>query len=213
MQKNARNTAISAMLALGLVAFPAPSGANPWNPFPTQAPANAAGPALQVPIVQPQGQPAARSRFAPSGLEQQLAATPFLQYAPTPGSDLKSPNPRNPNTGTLTGATTGANPAGTPPPTYAPAPQGYAGAGGFAPQGYQFNPYAPAYSQGGYAPYPQIYGGYPGGYGNYGNQGFGGNTPFSPLGFPAGPGGFNPFPGTLTNGGIPGFNVSPFGFF
>ena len=192
MQKSAQITgksAISALLAFGVLGAPAQLLANPWNPFP--APQANAAQVERAPVMQPQVPAGTRSRFAPAGLEQQLTAAPRTRLVPN-----------------------------------AYAPQGY----GYAQQGYGFTPNAPAYSQAyppayppaysrgtGYGGYPQAYGGYPGGYpggfSNYSNQGNGTNGPFSPFGFPGGAGGFNPFPGNLTNGGIPGFNVSPFGFF
>ncbi len=66
---------------------------------------------------------------------------------------------------------------------------------------------------------PQPYGYFPQGYGggpqNYPapNPNSGGFNPFSSFGFPGGFGGMPSFPGGQSNGGFPGINFSPFGFF
>jgi len=216
MQKSAQNTAIAALLALGSLASATQAGANPWNPFPangqaTQLAAPQAQPqvqsANQSPVqspVQSSLQPEPRSRFAPAGLEQQLAAAPLAQYA-VPDNAAENAN--------------------MAPPRYAPTPQQGRATGGYAPQGpasgnfapYAFNTapgYAPNVAQyPGYGGYPQGYGGYRQGNSPFNNQGFGGSVPFSPFAIPGGVGGFNPFPGNITNGGVPGFNMTPFGLF
>ncbi len=198
LTKTAPVAAICTLLVLLPMASFAQMTGNPWNPFPRQ-PAQM----VQVPRYNPQTnaqQPQQTpSRFAPPGLEQQLAAGPLRQAA-RPAPVARQTWPDN-----------GQQAIGQ---TYFP-PQagGYPGGAGYAPN------YGPGQGYGGY---PQAFGGPPGrygyngynsygGYGGYGRNG--GNGPFSPFGFPGGSGGMAPFPGTFTNGGIPGFGMSPFGFF
>ena len=195
--------AIFALLNLVPGAVAAQSAGNPWNPYHLQAPLAAqtlppAAPSYagdvpaQRPQVAPQQPPQTRERFAPPGLEQALSASPFLQVA----KPRKQPAPN-------TGASQYSTPQPPSQPPYAPP-----AVGGYR-QGYHPAP-TPGY--GGYAP---GYGGngYPAPYGGNGYPGYGSNGPFSPFGFPGGTGGFPPFPGNTTNGGAPGFNLSPFGFF
>ncbi|MCF6232529.1 MAG: hypothetical protein L3J36_05445 [Rhodobacteraceae bacterium] len=192
MLKTATNTAIATLIALGSVASTGQADANPWNPYPvTPQTAQAA------PLAQPVAPP---SRFAPAGLEQQLATAP-AQYAP---SSEAAPQ-RDASQG---------------PPRFAPKSLSAQQLQGHS-QGY-----APAWSQGpgggrnwqGYAPYsPQ---GFNQGFGPQGyGQGYGRNGPFGQFAapsIPSIPGGFGnsfPIPGNITNRGVPGFNTSPFGLF
>lgn len=215
--------AISTLLMLVPVATLAQSGGNPWNPYPQ--PRSRSAPIVQpvpeyatpAPVqptrILPRSQPP--SRFAPHSLEQQLSTGANMPPA-RPDARAQPPAPVTlPNTN---------------PPTYsAPAPGGFTnptgparqGYGGY-PQGYNGNPqgyggYPQGYNGGpqGYGGGPQGYGGYPQGYSNNnGYPGYGWNGPSSPYGVPpGGSGGFGSFPGNITNGGVPGFNLSPFGFF
>ena len=237
MRKTATITAISALLAVIPVVVPAQAANNPWNPYPATAGAQQpqfANPTLVQPVPNAAlSQNQMPSRFAPQGLEQKLTASRQMQVAPpsqpsqtlapVPGQALtQRPAQSAPLTspvGNSAGAADYANPAGgynvPGAQAYAPqggyAPQGYAPQG-YAPQGYANAPYGRAAQ--GYGGYPQAYGGYPQGYVNNGyNNGYGANTPYFPQGIPGGLGGFGPMPGNLTNGGVPGFNFSPFGFF
>jgi len=207
----ALSAAICALLGLVPVSALSQSGGNPWNPYPLQAPiptrpapppSYAGDGTVQRPQPTPQQPPQARDRYAPAGLEQALSASPYLQPAP------RKAQPPAPSTGNAAGSPPPAGAFATRPPTYgAPAPGGY-------PQGYGNAP-PPGYGNGygGYGGYAPGYGGYPAQNGGYGYPGYGANTPFSPFGFPGGTGGFGPLPGNPTNGGAPGFNLSPFGFF
>lgn len=196
MGSRAATTVICALFLLVPVDTWAQAGGNPWNPYRApqaqSAPPPAVSPSRQFQRAnppqptQPMAQPQAPSRFAPPGLEQHLAT----------GTRFRAPAPAT------TSQPTG--PGRASPPYYVPPAQGYGGGFGYAPRA--FGPYGAGYAaQGGY---PQAYGGYPQGYSGYAPSG-----PFAPYGFPTGPGNFGPFPGNQTNGGIPGFNISPFGFF
>lgn len=171
----------------------AQSGGNPWNPNSrasvSVAPTNPAPKYVaRDTVVQPPAalqQDPMRSRFAPDGLEQQLESSPYIGGgSPEPDVTPEQPTYAPPQT------------AGTGIPVVPD--YGY----GAVPQTYG----TPAYPQG-YGAYPQGYGGVPnwGGYPGYGSYG----SPI-PFGFPGGTGSF---PGNFSNGGVPGFNFSPFGFF
>lgn len=204
MSFRAAMAAMAALLAALPLAAAAQAGGNPWNPYPSPAPVPApsvaqqpqyAPPvtAMQTPVAPGAARQQAPSRFAPPGLEQQLAAGPQMRFAPA--DQPARPQPQG-------------GPVITPPAYFTP-PQGGYGRAGYAQPGNGFGVYAP----GAFGPPGQGYGGYPQGYGNNGFAGYGPNGPLNPYAIPGGPGGFAPFPGTITNGGVPGFNFSPFGFF
>lgn len=227
------------LLALMPVSGQAQETGNPWNPYQARrAPAAAApivrptpqfvaptsaatlAPTLAQPAPVARTQPA-RSQYAPAGLEQQLTAAPRQQavapvatgpavnQAPLPQAYAQPSPVPNPVPGGY-GNVPGYIGQGYAPQGYAPqryTPQGYAQQGyapqGYAPQGYGYSPYAAGNG----------YGGYPQGYRGNNYSGNGPSGPVTPFGIPGGSGGFAPFSGNNTNGGVPGFNFSPFGFF
>lgn len=201
------------------VAAQAQTGTNLWNPYhpplsqAAMAPgiqgtptSGVAGQAMTMPApaqsqAQSQSQAQQPSRFAPPGLEQQLAAGPFMQPS------FRDNGGQYPPVG---------GQINTPPPLFmAPVAGGYRAPAPYPAPGYGngYGAIAPTvgYPQN-YGGYPQGFGGYPQGYGGY-PQGYGNNGPFQPFGFPGGPGSFGQFPGNIMNGDVPGFNFSPFGFF
>ena len=189
-------------------------GGNLWNPNPVQRaqiqqvqPPKYIGdaPVVSTPQIAEPTQP---SRFAPADLERRLDNRPSVQnVVPATGGVAMRPNPAPAPQQYFAGPQQG-NFGG---PGYGPPPPGY-GYNGYPPN---YNGNGPGYgaNQMGYGGYPQGFGGYPQPYGGpngYGNQGFGSSGSQSFFGFP---GNFGSFPGSSTNGGVPGFGFSPFGFF
>lgn len=212
-----RRLMVACVFSLSSNAVNAQSSGNQWNPYPAPqnqsqvqqfAPPKFIGDA-PVPLMAEPPKPEAPSKFAPAGLDRSLDTMSY-QSGPVPNN---SPQPQYP----------------MPQQNFASGPNAFAPGPGTNP-GFGYGGYPPVnggFAQG-YNGYPQPYGP-PAGYGNpayqgtpgfgsgfapgYGSgyaTGFGGANPNSSFGMP---GGFGNFPGTFSNGGVPGFGFSPFGFF